>query len=147
MEGTPKVVEFNVRMGDPETEAVLTRIDSDLVDLFVALGNKELDKFEIQINDKFATTVVLVAGGYPEAYEKGAEITGLGDTKDSVVFHAGTKLENGKVVTNGGRVLAVSSYGKDLNEALKKSYVNTAILDYDKKYFRSDLGFDLQKYL
>ena len=145
--GNPRVVEYNVRLGDPETEVVLPRLKTDLLALFKAVGEGKLGECTVEFDDRTVCTVIMVSGGYPEAYEKGAEITGLADTKDSVVFHAGTKLENGKVVTNGGRVLAVSSYGKDLNEALKKSYVNTAILDYDKKYFRSDLGFDLQKYL
>lgn len=145
--GKPRVVEYNVRLGDPETEVVLPRLKTDLLSLFKAVGEGNLGECSVEFDERSVCTVIMVSGGYPEAYEKGAQITGLNKTSDSVVFHAGTKLEDGKVLTNGGRVLAVSSYGKDFNEALKKSYKNTAILDYDKKYFRSDLGFDLQKYL
>jgi phosphoribosylamine--glycine ligase len=145
--GNPRVVEYNVRLGDPETEVVLPRLKTDLLALFKAVGEGRLGECSVEFDDRSVCTVIMVSGGYPQAYEKGAEITGLADTTDSIVFHAGTKLDNGKVVTNGGRVLAVSSYGKDFNEALDKSYRNTAILNYDKKYFRSDLGFDLQKYL
>ncbi|MFT6716578.1 MAG: phosphoribosylamine--glycine ligase [Saprospiraceae bacterium] len=145
--GNPRVVEYNVRLGDPETEVVLPRLKTDLLALFKAVGEGNLGECTVEFDDRAVCTVIMVSGGYPEAYGKGAEITGFDKTKGSIIFHAGTKLDNGKVVTNGGRVLAISSYGKDFNEALKKSYVNTAVLNYDKKYFRSDLGFDLQKYL
>lgn len=146
-QGNPRVVEYNVRMGDPETEVVLPRLKTDLLDLFIAVGNENLGEKTVDFEDKTACTVIMVSGGYPEAYDKGNEISGLDRTENSIVFHAGTKVEGDKVVTNGGRVIAVTSYGSNLNEALKQCYVNTDIINYDKKYFRSDLGFDLQKYL
>jgi phosphoribosylamine--glycine ligase len=145
--GNPRVVEYNVRLGDPETEVILPRLKTDLLFLFKAVGEGKLGECTVEFDDRSVCTVIMVSGGYPEAYDKGAVISGLKDTKGSMVFHAGTKLKDGKVVTNGGRVLAVSSYGKDFNEALEKSYSNTAVLNYEDKYFRSDLGFDLQKYL
>lgn len=139
----PFVIEYNVRMGDPETEVVLPRIESDLVELFKSLKAQKLNEVEVKISPKTAATVMLVSGGYPEAYEKGAEITGLNEVEDSLVFHAGTTVNEGKVVTNGGRVIAVTSFGKDYNEALKKSYQNVDKLHFDKMYYRTDLGFDL----
>lgn len=139
----PKVVEYNVRMGDPETEAVLPRIDSDLLELFEAVGNNTLGTKSIQINPQSATTVIMVSGGYPEAYDKGYPITGIDEVSDSIVFHAGTKAANGQVVTNGGRVLAVTSFGKDYKEALAKSYKSIEKIKYDEQYYRKDLGFDL----
>lgn len=145
--GVPRVVEYNVRMGDPETEVVIPRLKSDLLEIMEAVGNETLGQIEVEFDDKTASTVIMVSGGYPEAYDKGNEISGLDKTEGSLIFHAGTKEENGKVLTNGGRVIAVTSYGKDLNEALKQSYKNTDIIDWEKKYFRSDLGFDLQQYL
>ena len=139
----PKVIEYNVRMGDPETEVVLPRLKNDLVELFQAVGNQTLDSLDIEIDDRAATTVMLVSGGYPEAYEKGKEISGLESIEDSIVFHAGAKQENGKVVTSGGRVMAITSYGNTYNEALKKSYQNIDKLHFDKMYYRKDIGFDL----
>ncbi|GAA4272183.1 phosphoribosylamine--glycine ligase [Aquimarina gracilis] len=139
----PKVIEYNVRMGDPETEAVLPRVKTDLVSLFQHVGNQTLDQAKLEIDNRSATTVMTVSGGYPEAYEKGKEITGINSISDSIVFHAGTKLEGDKVVTNGGRVIAVTSFDSDFREALKKSYQNIEKLHFDKMYYRKDLGFDL----
>lgn len=139
----PKVIEYNVRMGDPETEVVIPRLKSDLVDVLLAMANGTLDQIDLQIDERTATTVMAVSGGYPEAYEKGKEITGAENIQDSIVFHAGTKLSNGKVVTNGGRVIAVTSFGKDFKEALKTSYQNMEKLHFDGMYYRKDLGFDL----
>ncbi len=139
----PYVIEYNVRMGDPETEVVFPRIESDLVTLFQSLKDQKLNEQEVKISPKTAATVMLVSGGYPEAYEKGAEIKGLNEIKDSLIFHAGTTEKDGNVVTNGGRVIAVTSFGKDYNEALKKSYQNVDKLHFDKMYYRKDLGFDL----
>jgi phosphoribosylamine--glycine ligase len=143
VKGEPIVIEYNVRMGDPETEVVIPRIKSDLVELFQAVSNGNLDEVSLQIDERSATTVMMVSGGYPEDYEKGKEIFGLDNIKDSLVFHAGTKLENGKVKTNGGRVLAITSFGNDFQEAIKKSYQNIDKLHFDKMYFRKDIGFDL----
>ena len=139
----PYVIEYNVRMGDPETEVVIPRVKSDLVELFQAVGSQTLDIVAIELDDRAATTVMTVSGGYPEAYEKGKEIIGLDSIEDSIIFHAGTKTEEGKVVTNGGRVLAITSYGPDFREALATSYKNVAKLNFDKMYYRKDLGFDL----
>ena len=146
-DGNPRVVEYNVRMGDPETEVVMPRLKTDLIEIMQGVADEKLRDIEVEFEDKSATTVIMVSGGYPEAYEKGHEISGLDKTEGSIIFHAGTKEDNGKVFTNGGRVIAVTSYGKDFNEALKQSYKNTEIIDWEEKYFRSDLGFDLQKYL
>ena len=143
VKGEPIVIEYNVRMGDPETEVVVPRIKSDLVELFQAVTDGKLDKVSLEIDERSATTVMMVSGGYPEDYEKGKEIFGLDKVEDSLVFHAGTKLENGKVVTNGGRVLAITSFGNDFQEAIKKSYQNIDKLHFDKMYFRKDIGFDL----
>jgi len=139
----PYVIEYNVRMGDPETEAVLLRIQNDFVSLMEATATQQLADTSLEINPRAAATVMLVSGGYPEDYEKGKEIYGLENVKDSVVFHAGTKMENGKVVTNGGRVLAVSSLAENYQEALKKSYQNIKEITFDKMYYRTDIGFDL----
>lgn len=139
----PFVIEYNVRMGDPETEVVMPRVKTDLVDLFEAVANETLNTMDIELDERTATTVMLVSGGYPEDYEKGKVITGIDDVKDSIIFHAGTALKDGEVVTNGGRVLAVTSYGNSYDEALKKSYQNIAKLNFDKIYYRSDIGFDL----
>ncbi|WP_108802691.1 phosphoribosylamine--glycine ligase [Aquimarina sp. Aq107] len=139
----PKVIEYNVRMGDPETEAVLPRIKTDLVSLFNHVSNQTLDQIDIDIDSRSAATVMTVSGGYPESYEKGKEITGVDKIADSIVFHAGTKIEADKVVTNGGRVIAVTSLHDDFREALKLSYKNIEKLHFDKMYYRKDLGFDL----
>ena len=143
VKGEPIVIEYNVRMGDPETEVVIPRIKSDLVELFQAVADGKLNEVSLEIDERSATTVMMVSGGYPEEYEKGKEISGLDKVEGSLVFHAGTKLENGKVVTNGGRVLAITSFGNDFQDAIKKSYQNIDKLHFDKMYFRKDIGFDL----
>jgi len=139
----PKVIEYNVRMGDPETEVVLPRLKNDLVEIFQAIANHTLDTITIEIDERAATTVMLVSGGYPEAYEKGKEITGLEQVTGSIPFHAGAIVKDGKVVTSGGRVLAMTSYGESYSEALKKSYQNIDKLHFDKINYRKDIGFDL----
>lgn len=139
----PFVIEYNVRMGDPETEVVMPRIKSDIVEVFKALHNGTLAETAFEIDERSAATIMMVSGGYPEDYQKGKVISGLNKVEDSIVFHAGTKDDNGAVVTNGGRVLAVTSYGADYKEAIKKSYQNIDRLNFDKMYFRKDIGFDL----
>ncbi len=139
----PKVIEYNVRMGDPETEVVLPRLKTDLVEIFKAISEERLHEIDLEIDQRAATTVMLVSGGYPEAYEKGKEISGLDAVKDSLVFHAGATLKNDKVVTSGGRVMAMTSYGNTYEEAIKKSYQNINELHFDKMYYRKDIGFDL----
>ncbi|WP_418512695.1 phosphoribosylamine--glycine ligase [Corallibacter sp.] len=139
----PKVIEYNVRMGDPETEVVLPRLKNDIVEIFNAIANQTLDTIQIEIDKRAATTVMLVSGGYPEAYEKGKEITGLEAVEGSIPFHAGANVKEGKVVTSGGRVMAITSYGNTYNEALKKSYQNIDKLHFDKMNYRKDIGFDL----
>lgn len=139
----PFVIEYNVRMGDPETEVVMPRIKSDIVDLFEGIANENLDTKELIIDNQTATTVMLVSGGYPEAYEKNKVITGLDQVEGSIVFHAGTVIKENQVVTNGGRVLAVTSVGNSYEEALKKSYQNIDKLNFDKINYRTDIGFDL----
>ncbi len=141
--GNPSVVEYNVRMGDPETEVVLPRIESDLFDLFEGVANQNLDTKSFSVTDKTATTVVLVSGGYPEAYQKDKEITGFNTVEESIVYHAGTTIKEGKVVTNGGRVMAVTSFGNTIEEALEKSYRSIDKISYDKINYRKDIGFDL----
>jgi phosphoribosylamine--glycine ligase len=143
VKGEPLVIEYNVRMGDPETEVVMPRIKSDLVELFLSVANQKLDEVSLEIDSRSATTIMVVSGGYPEDFEKGKIITGIENVQDSIVFHAGTKLDNGTIVSNGGRVLAVTSYGNDFNEAIKKSYQSIEKLHFDKMYYRKDIGFDL----
>jgi phosphoribosylamine--glycine ligase len=141
--GDPYVIEYNVRMGDPESEVVLPRIKTDLVDLLQATAKGTLSDMEIELDDRTVTTVMLVSGGYPGSYEKGKRISGLEQVEDSVVFHAGTKADEEKVLTSGGRVIAVSSYGATMQDALRKSYLNAEKIKFEGKYYRSDIGFDL----
>ena len=143
LNGEPSVIEYNVRMGDPETEVVIPRIESDLLDLFVGVANQTLHEKSFIINPKTATAVMLVSGGYPESYEKGKQITGLETIENSIIFHAGTKLEGEKIVTNGGRVLAITSFGDTIEEALQTSYQNINKIHFDKMNYRKDIGFDL----
>jgi len=139
----PYVIEYNVRMGDPESEVVLPRIKNDLVDLFEATATQKIDEVSLEIDQRAAATVMLVSGGYPEAYDKGKEIIGIERISDSIVFHAGTAVKEGVTVTNGGRVIAVTSLDVDFKQALKKSYRNIEELYFDKMYYRTDIGFDL----
>lgn len=143
VEGEPYVIEYNVRMGDPETEVVIPRIKNDIVDLFLATANGNLSDKTLEVDERAATTVMAVSGGYPEAYEKGKEIVGLTNVKDSIVFHAGTKQEGDKVVTSGGRVMAFTSFGEDFRKALNTSYESLNKVCFDGIYYRKDLGFDL----
>ena len=144
VKGEPIVIEYNVRMGDPETEVVIPRLKTDLVELFLAVANEKLDQIALEVDERSATTIMVVSGGYPEEFEKGKVITGIENITDSIVFHAGTKLENNQVLSNGGRVLTVTSYGDNFEEAIKKSYQNIAKLQFDKMYFRKDIGNDLK---
>ena len=139
----PYVIEYNVRMGDPETEVVLPRIKTDFVDLMEATYEQNLDIMPIEIDERSAATIMLVSGGYPEAYDKGKKITGIENVSDSIVFHAGTKLEGNDVLTNGGRVIAVTSLDADYKNAIKKSYQNCEKITFDRMYYRTDIGFDL----
>lgn len=141
--GDPYVIEYNVRMGDPETEVVIPRIKSDLLDLFVGVAEGKLSEKEIEIDARSATTVMLVSGGYPEAYEKGKEIIGLDKVVDCIPFHAGTKLEGTNTITSGGRVIALTAFGNNHSEALEKSFKCANTITFDKKYYRKDIGFDL----
>jgi len=139
----PKVIEYNVRMGDPETEVVIPRLKNDLVEIFKAMVNQTLDKIVLEIDQRAATTVMMVSGGYPESYEKGKEIIGLENVEESIPFHAGAINKEGKILTSGGRVMAVTSFGKTYQEAIKKSYQNIEKIRFDKMYYRKDIGFDL----
>jgi len=139
-----KVIEYNVRMGDPETEVVIPRIKSDLLHLFQGIGDDTFSEKDLHIDEDTAATVMLVSGGYPEKYEKGEVIAGLDDVEGSIVFHAGTKQEGSAVLTNGGRVLAVTSFGKNIEDALSKSFVNAEKINFESKYYRKDIGFDLR---
>ena len=141
--GEPQVIEYNVRMGDPETEAVIPRIKSDLMDLFEGVANETLHEKEFEIDSRTATTVVMVSGGYPENYEKGKEVSGLNET-DCTVFHSGTKSDNGTVITNGGRVFAVTGMANSQEEALASAYKNVQKIKFDKVNYRTDIGFDLK---
>lgn len=143
VDNEPIVIEYNVRMGDPETEAVLPRIKSDLLELFKAVGDGTLNEKTLELDPRYATTVMMVSGGYPEAYEKGKVMTGIDTVKDSLVFHAGTKLEGKEVQTNGGRVMALTSFGDTMKEALTKSFANAEKVNFEGKYYRKDIGFDL----
>jgi len=140
----PFVIEYNVRMGDPETEVVLPRIKTDFLDLMTAVSDGNLDKIELELDPRTVSTVMLVSGGYPEAYEKGKSISGLNQVSESIIFHAGTTYNNKDIVTNGGRVIAVSSYGENIAEAIEKSFRNAEEIQFDGKYYRKDIGFDLQ---
>ena len=143
VDSEPIVIEYNVRMGDPETEAVLPRLKTDLVEIFQAIDKQCLDQVDIEIDSQTAVTVMLVSGGYPEAYEKGKVISGISNIEDSIPFHAGANIKDGQVVTSGGRVMAITSYGNTYKEAIKKSYQNIEKLHFDKMYYRKDIGFDL----
>lgn len=144
VEGEPMVIEYNCRMGDPETETVMLRLDTDIIDLFEAVANGTLDQCPVTFDPRAAVCVMLVSGGYPQSYKKGYPITGLDKIEGSIVFHAGTALTDGQVVTNGGRVIAVSSYGKNKEEALGKSFKEAQKIKFTDKYFRRDIGFDLE---
>src|SRR5690554_459116 len=143
VDNEPYVIEYNVRMGDPETEVVIPRLKTDLAELFLAFKNQELNTISLEVDSRSAVTVMVVSGGYPESYEKGKEISGIENINDSIVFHAGTKEENGKTLTNGGRVIAITSFGENFKEALQTSYKNIDKLHFEKMYFRRDIGFNL----
>ncbi len=143
VKGEPIVIEYNVRMGDPETEVVIPRLESDLVELFQAVANEKLNEINLKVTDKSAATIMVVSGGYPEEYVNGKVISGIENVTDSIVFHAGTKKDGETIITNGGRVLAVTSLGENFEEAIKKSYQNIEKLHFDTMYFRKDIGFDL----
>lgn len=143
VEGNPMVIEYNVRMGDPETEVVIPRIKSDFLELLIAASQQKLAQVSIEIDHRSATTVMLVSGGYPDTYQNGKIISGLENVQDSIVFHAGTKNQDHNILTNGGRVLAVTSFGNDFKDALKTSYKNISKIQFEGMYYRNDIGFDL----
>lgn len=144
VKGNPYVIEYNVRLGDPETEVVLPRLKNDLIDIIIAAKNHELDTIISEFDDRAVATVMLVSGGYPEDYEKNKIITVVDKPEDSILFHAGTKIKDNNIVTNGGRVIAISSYGKDIFESLEKSYKTAEIVNFENVYYRKDIGFDLK---
>jgi phosphoribosylamine--glycine ligase len=143
VDGNPYVIEYNIRLGDPESEVIIPRIKTDLFELMEGVAKGDLAGREIEIDDRFAATVMLVSGGYPGTYDKGKSIQGLDIAQESILFHAGTKKEADSVVTSGGRVLAVSSWGSSMKEALKTSYRNADLINFEGRYCRSDIGFDL----
>lgn len=147
VDGEPFVIEYNVRMGDPETEVVLPRMKTDIIELFQATHNGILEEFYYENTEKIATTVVMVSGGYPEDYEKGMEITGIINSDNHIVFHSGTKLSDGKILSDGGRVLSITGFGENMQEALNNSYKALEKIHFDKSYYRKDIGQDLIKYL
>lgn len=142
--GDPYVIEYNVRMGDPETEVVIPRIKSDLLNLFKGIGDGTFSEKDFYVDEDIAATVMLVSGGYPSTYENGKVMTGFEDCRDSILFHAGTKQQGDDIVTNGGRVLAITSFGRDMQTALAKSFTNAEKINFEKKYYRRDIGFDLK---
>jgi phosphoribosylamine--glycine ligase len=148
VKGDPFVIEYNARMGDPEAESVIPRIKNDLLELFVAVGNQSLDQHSLKEDPRYTATVMLVSEGYPGSYEKNKIITGLERIEESIVFHAGTAVnpDNKQVISHGGRVIAVTSYGETMQEAFSKCYHNADLIKYDNKVYRKDLGFDLVKY-
>jgi len=143
VDGEPYVIEYNCRMGDPETEVVLPRLKTDLLEICLAVRDGYLQDIQIEVDDRYATTVMLVSGGYPGSYEKGKSITGVHDIKDSIVFHAGASMNDQEILTNGGRVMAITSYGRSKEEALQRSMANAEKIQFEGKYFRTDIGFDL----
>ena len=147
VKGDPYVIEYIVRMGDPETEVVIPRIKSDLFDLLEGVAEGNLDKKRVEVDNRFATTVMMVSGGYPGDYEKGKEIFGLErtDKLNSVVFHAGTKQSGSRIVSSGGRVLSVTAWGETLNDSLRESYKNTKLISFENSYYRKDIGFDFDR--
>jgi phosphoribosylamine--glycine ligase len=144
VDGNPYVIEYNVRMGDPETEVVIPRIESDFLHLLISAAKLELNKSSLKIDTRAVSTVMLVSGGYPECYEKGKVISGIEKVIESIIFHAGTTMNDGNIISAGGRVLAVSSYGENIFSALKSSYDSAKLVNFDKMYFRKDIGFDLK---
>src|SRR5258708_3896365 len=147
VKGEPLVIEYNARMGDPETQSVMMRIKSDFVDLLVACAKGEIKNQSIEIDPSFVATVVMVAGGYPDQYEKGKVISGLENASTAQVFHAGTKTKDDKIISDGGRVLAVTGKGKDLNEAMQNCYESVKKISWDNVYFRKDIGKDILTFL
>jgi phosphoribosylamine--glycine ligase len=141
--GNPYVIEYNVRMGDPEAEVVIPRVKCDLLECFRTIAVKKLKRMKMEVDPRIVATVVMASEGYPGNYEKGKEIKNLDKVKNSIVFHAGTSISDGKIVTSGGRVLAVTSYGSDMLEALARTYRNADIIDFEGKTYRRDIGFDL----